>query len=57
MAKTHRLYTPFDQKQIFKDVLKGKVSGFAQVDIEVSDELYGNFSKMAPLFVAQEISD
>ena len=57
MAKTHRFDTPFDQKQIFKDVLKGKVSGFAQVDIEVSDELYGNFSKMAPLFVVQEISD
>ena len=34
---------PFDQKRIAKfskDVLKGKVFGFAQVDIEVSDKLY-----------------
>ena len=33
---------PFDQKRIAKfsrDVLKGKVSGFAQVDIEVPDNL------------------
>ena len=33
---------PFDQKRIVKfsnDVLKGKVFGFAQVDIEVPDEL------------------
>ena len=41
----------FDQKRIVKfskDVLKGKVLGFAQVD---------KFSEMAPLFVVQEISD
>ena len=33
---------PFDQNRIAKfskDVLKGKVSGLAQVDIEVPDEL------------------
>ena len=40
-----------------RDVLKGKVFGFAQVDIEVPDELYDKFSKMAPLFVVQEIPD
>ena len=51
---------PFDQKRIekfSKDVLKGKVFGFAQVDIEVSDELYDKFSEMAPVFVVQEIPD
>ena len=51
---------PFDQKRIAKfskDVLKGKVFGFAQVDIEVPDELYDKFSEMSPLFVAQEIPD
>ena len=51
---------PFDQKRIVKfskDVLKGKAFGFAQVDIEVSDELYGEFSEMLPLFVVQEIPD
>ena len=50
----------FDQKQIAKfseDVLKGKVFGFAQVDIEVRDELYDKFSEMSPLFVVQEIPD
>ena len=49
---------PFDQKRIAKfskDVLKGKVFGFAQVDIEVPDELYDKFSEMSPLFVVQEI--
>ena len=40
-----------------KDVLKEKVFGFAQVDIEVLDRLYDKFSEMAPLFVAQEIPD
>ena len=45
MAKTSWLLikTPFDQKGIAKfskDVLKGKVFGFAQVDIEVPDELW-----------------
>ena len=34
-----------------EDVLKGKVFGFAQVDIEVPDELYDKFSEMSPLFV------
>ena len=51
---------PFDQKRIAKcskDVLKGKVFGFAQVDIEVPDELYDKFSEMPPLFVVQEILD
>ena len=28
-----------------------------QVDIEVPDELYGKFSEITPLFVAQEIPD
>ena len=51
---------PFDQKRIAKfsnDVLKGKVFGFAQVDIEVPDKFYDKFSEMAPLFVVQEIPD
>ena len=51
---------PFDQKRIAKfskDVLKGKVFGFAQVDIEVPDELYDKFSEISPLFVVQEIPD
>ena len=51
---------PYDQKRIAKfsrDVLKGKVFGFAQVDIEVPDELYDRFSEMPPLFVVQEIPD
>ena len=49
---------PFDQKRIAKfskDVLKGKVFGFAQVDIEVPDQLYKKFSEMSLLFVVQEI--
>ena len=51
---------PFHQKRIAKfsrDILKGKVFGFSQADIEVPDELYGKFSEMAPLFVVQEIPD
>ena len=51
---------PFDQKRIAKfskDVLKGKVFGSAQVDIEVPDELYDKFSEMSPLFLVQEIPD
>ena len=51
---------PFDQKRITKfseDALKGKIFGFAQVDIEVPDELYDKFSEMSPLFVVQEIPD
>ena len=51
---------PLDQKRIAKfsrDVLKGKVFGFAQVDIEVHDELYDKFSEMSSLFVVQEIPD
>ena len=50
----------FDQKRIAKfskDVLKGEVFGFAQVDTEVPDELYDTFSEMAPLFVVQDIPD
>ena len=45
---------PFDQKRIVKfskGVLKQKVFGFVQVDIEVSDELYDKFSEMAPVLV------
>ena len=48
----------FDQKRIVKfskDVLKGKVFGFAQVDIQVPDQLYDKFSEMLPLFVFEEI--
>ena len=40
---------PFDQKGIAKfskDVLKEKGSGFAQVDIEVPDELYDKFCEI-----------
>ena len=51
---------PFDKKRIAefpKEVLKGNVFGFAQVDIEVPDELYDNFSETSPLFVVQEIPD
>ena len=51
---------PYDQKRIAKfseDVLSGKVFGFAQVDIEVPDELYDKVSEMSPLFVVQEIPD
>ena len=51
---------PFDQKRIAKFSkygLKGNVFGFAQVDIEVPDELYDKFSDMLPLFVVQEIPD
>ena len=51
---------PFDKKRIAKfskDNLKGKVFGFAQVDIEVPGKLYGKFSEMVPLFVVQEIPD
>ena len=40
-----------------RDVLKGKVFGFAQVDIEVPGELYDKFSEMSPLFVVQEVPD
>ena len=51
---------PLDQKRIAKfskDVLKVKVLGFALVDIEVPDEVYDEFSEMAPLFVVQKILD
>ena len=51
---------PYDQKRIAKfsrDILKGKVFGFARVEIEVPDELYDKFSEMPPLFVVQEIPD
>ena len=47
---------PFDQKRIAKfskDVLKGNIFGFAQVDIEVPDELCDKFIEMTPLFAAQ----
>ena len=51
---------PYDQKRIAKfskGVLKGKVFGFAQVDIEVPAELYDRFSEMPSLLVAQETPD
>ena len=51
---------PFDQKRIAKfskDVLKGKVFRFAQVNIDLPDKLYDSFSEMSPLFVVQEIPD
>ena len=50
----------FNQKRtakFSKEVLKGKVFGFAQVDIELPDELYDTFSEMAALFVVQDILD
>ena len=42
---------PFDQKRIekfSKDVLKGKVFGFAQVDIEIPYKLSDKSSEMSP---------
>ena len=51
---------PFGQKRIakfLKNVLKGKVFGFAQADIEVPDKFYDKLSEMVPLFVVQEIPD
>ena len=51
---------PFDQKRITKfskDVLKGSVFRFAQLQIEVPDELYDKFSEMSPLFVVQGTPD
>ena len=39
---------PFDQKRITKfseDILKGKVLGFAQVDIKVPDEFYDKLAR------------
>ena len=51
---------PFDLKRIAKfskDVIKAKVFGSAQVDIEVPDELYDKLSEMSSLFVVQEIPD
>ena len=48
----------FDQERIAKfsrDVLKGNVFEFAQVEIEVPSELYENFSEMAPLFVVHRL--
>ena len=37
--------------------MKGKVFGFAQVDIEIPDKLYDKFSEMLSLFVVQKIPD
>ena len=50
----------FDQKRIAKfskNVLKGKVFRFVQIDIEVPNEVCDKFSEMAPLFVDEEIPD
>ena len=47
---------PFDHSRIAKfskDVLKGNVFGFAQVDIEVPNK----FSEMVSLFAVQEIPE
>ena len=52
--------TSFEQKRTVKfskGVLKGKVFVFAQVDIEVPDDLYEKLSEMPPQFVVQEILD
>ena len=51
---------PYEEKRIKKfcrSVLRGKVFGFAQVDIEVPEALYERFEEMAPLFVLKEILD
>ena len=51
---------PYDQRRIAKfskDILKGKVFGFAQVDIEVPEEFYDKLSEVPPMFVVQEIPD
>ena len=50
----------FDQKRIvkfLKNVLKGKVLGFVQVDVELYGELYDKFSETVLLFLVQEIPD
>ena len=51
---------PYEEKRVKKfcnRVVKNKVFGFAQVDIEVPEELYEKFEEMAPLFVVQEIPE
>ena len=40
-----------------KDVIKGNVFVFGQVNIEVRDEFCDKFSEMEPLFIVQEIPD
>ena len=40
-----------------RGVQDGSLFGFAQVDIEVPEDLYDKFSEMAPLFVVMEIAD
>ena len=35
----------------------GSLFGFAQVDIEVPEDLFEKFSEVSPLFVVQEIPD
>ena len=40
-----------------RGVENGSLFGFAQVDIEVPEELYEKFSEMPPLFVVMEIAD
>ena len=40
-----------------RDILKGNVFRFAQVDIKVPDELFDKFSELSPLFIVQEIPD
>lgn len=51
---------PYEEKRIKKfcrSVMKGKLFGFAQVDIEVPEYLYEKFEEMAPLFVVKEIPE
>ena len=51
---------PFEQKRFVKfsrSVLRGKVFGFVQVDNEVPEDLYGKFSEIPSLFVAQKVPD
>ena len=40
-------------RKFLEDILKEKVSGFAQVDIAVLNELYNKFSGMVLLLVAK----
>jgi len=49
---------PYEDKRIKKfcrRVLRKKVFGFAQVNIEVPEDLHQTFEEMAPLFVSKEI--
>ena len=45
------------KNEFSNDVLKGKVFGFAQVEIEVPDELYDKFREMPLPILVQEVPD